>query len=374
MDVLDLTKQLIRRASVTPDDAGCQDLIAGLLWQSGFAVEHQPIEEVKNLWAYHGDGAPLFIFLGHTDVVPTGPLADWKHPPYDCIEEDGILYGRGAADMKGCTAAFVMALMEFVKLHPKHRGRVGLLLTSDEEGPALHGTQAVVKNLLSRGEKIDFCLVGEPSSEEQLGDVVKVGRRGSLHGRLVVEGIQGHVAYPQLARNPIHQAASALAELAAEVWDEGNEFFPPTSFQISNIHAGTGADNVIPGKMEVVFNFRFSTASEPLVLQSRVDAILQRHKLEYKLDWKLSGSPFFTAPGTLVDAVKTAIESRTKISPQLSTAGGTSDGRFIAPLGAQVVEFGVINRSIHKIDEHVKVADLEVLSQIYMDILAKVML
>lgn len=373
MQVLELTKELIRRQSVTPDDAGCQEAIAKLLGEVGFNVESIDIGPVKNLWAIHGESGPLFCFLGHTDVVPTGPVEDWKHPPFEAVEEDGILYGRGAADMKGCVAAFIVAVREYAQKNPTHPGRIALLLTSDEEGPALYGTQAVVQKLEERGEKIDYCLVGEPSSEEALGDVVKVGRRGSLGCRLTVLGVQGHVAYPHLARNPIHQAAGALAELAAEKWDEGNEFFPPTSFQISNINGGTGADNVIPGKVEIVFNFRFSTASSPDDLKSRVEAILQKHQLEYKIFWTLSGRPFFTPRGTLVDALSEAIENVAGKTPQLSTAGGTSDGRFVAPLGAQVAEFGVINRTIHKVNEQVKVADLSALVSIYGRIIESVM-
>lgn len=372
MQVLELTKELIRKKSVTPDDAGCQEAIAALLKEVGFSIESINIGPVKNLWAVHGKTGPLFCFLGHTDVVPSGPAEEWKHPPFDCVEEEGVLYGRGAADMKGCVAAFVSAVCDFVSENQDHKGRIALLLTSDEEGPALYGTQAVVQKLDERGEKIDYCLVGEPSSEEILGDVVKVGRRGSLGGRLTVLGIQGHVAYPHLARNPIHQVAPALAELAAEKWDDGNEFFPPTSFQISNINGGTGADNVIPGKVEIICNFRFSTASDPEDLKARVEAILQKHQLEYKLFWTLSGRPFFTPKGKLVDAVSAAIEEATGKAPQLSTAGGTSDGRFIAPLGAEVVEFGVINRSIHKINEHVKIADLTALVSIYRQILQSV--
>ena len=373
MNVLELTKELIRKKSVTPDDAGCQEAIAGLLSAVGFKVESIDIEDTKNLWAVHGDKGSLFCFLGHTDVVPAGPVEEWTYPPFDCVEEDGVLFGRGAADMKGCVAAFVVAVCDYVSKNPAHKDRIALLLTSDEEGPALHGTQAVVRKLTERGEKIDYCLVGEPSSEERLGDVVKVGRRGSLGGRLSVIGVQGHVAYPHLARNPIHQAAPALAELASEKWDEGNEFFPPTSFQISNINGGTGADNVIPGKVDVVFNFRFSTASKPDDLKARVEAVLQKHKLEYKLTWNLSGLPFFTPKGKLVDAVKDSIQEATGNAPQLSTAGGTSDGRFVAPLGAQVVEFGVINRSIHKIDENVKIADLSVLVSIYYSALERLL-
>lgn len=370
MQVLELTKELIRKKSVTPEDAGCQEAVAALLKEVGFKVESIDIGPVKNLWAVHGSLGPLFCFLGHTDVVPSGPVEDWKHPPFDCVEEDGVLYGRGAADMKGCVAAFVTAVCKYVSQNPDHPGRIALLLTSDEEGPALYGTQAVVQKLEECGEKIDYCLVGEPSSEEALGDVVKVGRRGSLGARLTVMGIQGHVAYPHLARNPIHQVAPALAELSSEKWDEGNEFFPPTSFQISNMNAGTGADNVIPGKVEIVFNFRFSTASTPDDLKARVEAVLQKHQLEYNLSWTLSGRPFFTPKGKLVDAVSAAIEKATGSLPQLSTAGGTSDGRFIAPLGAEVVEFGVINRSIHKINEHVKIADLNALVSIYEQIIA----
>jgi succinyl-diaminopimelate desuccinylase len=369
MNVIELTKELITLKSITPEDAGCQARIAELLKEAGFNTEQITIGNVENLWAVHGNEGPLFCFLGHTDVVPTGPVEDWKYPPFVPTEENGVLYGRGAADMKGCVAAFVLAMCRFAKENPAHRGRLALLLTSDEEGPAIYGTQAVVRKFDERGIKIDYCLVAEPSSEEELGDVVKVGRRGSLGCRLSVIGIQGHVAYPQLALNPIHVAAPAIAELCAEKWDEGNEFFPPTSFQISNVHGGTGADNVIPGRLDLVFNFRFSTASTPENLKDRTEAILKKHGLEYEIVWNLSGRPFFTAEGKLVDAVVSAIETELGSKPRLSTAGGTSDGRFIAPGGAEVVEFGVINRTIHKVDEQVKVADLEKLEQIYLRII-----
>ena len=372
MNVLELTKELVKRQSVTPDDAGCQSVLAKILSDVGFAVEHLRIGGTDNFWAVLGKEGPLLCFLGHTDVVPTGPESDWKHPPFDCVEEEGLLYGRGTADMKGGVAAFVLAATKFASNRKTFPGRLAILLTSDEEGPALDGTQAVIKTLSERGEKIDFCLVGEPSSEENFGDVVKIGRRGSLGARLTVVGIQGHVAYPHLARNPIHQAASAIAELCAEKWDDGNEFFPPTSFQISNVHAGTGADNVIPGKFELVFNFRFSTASTPDDLKQRTEAFFKKHQLEYQIVWTLSGLPFFTPPGTLVDAVVDAIKDKTSRDPQLSTAGGTSDGRFVAPTGAQVVEFGVINRTIHKVNEHVRVADLQTLSDIYLQVIETV--
>jgi succinyl-diaminopimelate desuccinylase len=362
---LELAKQLIARPSVTPDDAGCQQLMIERLQPLGFEVHRLRFGKVDNFWARRGTTSPLLVFAGHTDVVPTGPLEQWSSDPFTPVIRDGHLYGRGAADMKGSLAAFITAIEDFVTAHPNHQGSIGLLITADEEGPSIDGTAKVVEWLEARGEKIDYCLVGEPSCVEQLGDTIKNGRRGSLNGRLVVHGRQGHVAYPHLARNPIHLAAAALADLAATEWDQGNEFFPPTSFQISNIHAGTGAENVVPGQLELLFNFRFSTAVTVDQLKTRVEAALKRHMLDYELSWKLSGPPFLTPPGALVEAVRQAIRAERGIDTHLSTSGGTSDGRFIAPTGAQVVELGPLNATIHQIDERVRVDDLAALSRIY---------
>jgi len=362
---LELTKQLIARPSVTPEDAGCQQLMVDRLQPLGFEVQRLRFGKVDNFWARRGTTKPLLVFAGHTDVVPTGPLEKWTSDPFAPVIRDGHLYGRGAADMKGSLAAFITAIEDFVAAHPDHQGSIGLLITADEEGPSVDGTVKVVEWLEARGEKIDYCLVGEPSCVEQLGDTIKNGRRGSLNGQLVVHGRQGHVAYPHLARNPIHLAATALAELAATEWDRGNEFFPPTSFQISNIHAGTGAENVVPGQLELLFNFRFSTAVTENQLKTRVEDILKRHMLDYELFWKLSGQPFLTPVGALVEAVRQAILAERGIDTSLSTSGGTSDGRFIAPTGAQVVELGPLNTTIHQIDERVRVEDLAALSRIY---------
>ena len=362
---LQLAHDLIRRRSVTPEDAGCQDLMIQRLEAIGFQVERLRFDEVDNFWATRGTDGPLLAFAGHTDVVPTGPEGQWQHPPFEPVVEDGMLYGRGAADMKGSLASMIVACEQFVAEHPDHRGRIGFLITSDEEGPSVNGTVKVVEWLEARQEKIDWCIVGEPSSTDRVGDVIKNGRRGSLGGILRVKGVQGHVAYPHLADNPIHKAAPALAELAAQEWDQGNEFFPATSFQISNINGGTGATNVIPGEVEVVFNFRFSTEVTEAQLRERTEAILNKHALDYELDWKLSGQPFLTAEGELVDAVVKAVEQHTGRKPILSTAGGTSDGRFIAPTGAQVVELGPRNDTIHKVDECVKAEDLDTLTALY---------
>ena len=362
---LELAQQLIDRPSVTPDDAGCQALMIDRLKAIGFDIEPLRFGDVDNVWARRGTAKPLLVFAGHTDVVPTGPLEDWDSPPFQPEIRDGMLYGRGAADMKGSLAAMVTACERFVAGHPQHRGSIAFLITSDEEGPATDGTVKVVEHLEARDEKIDWCIVGEPSSTEQVGDVIKNGRRGSLNGHLIVNGTQGHVAYPALAENPIHRVAPALAELCATTWDRGNDFFPPTTFQISNIHSGTGATNVIPGQAEVVFNFRFSTEVTEAQLRNRVESVLDKHGLDYQLDWRLSGQPFLTAEGALVDAVRQAIARYTGKQTALSTAGGTSDGRFIAPTGAQVVELGPINATIHKVNECVRVADLDTLSDIY---------
>ncbi len=372
--VLDYARALIARPSVTPDDAGCQDLLAEWLAPLGFRAERMRFGEVDNLWLRRGEGRPLFCFAGHTDVVPPGPADAWRHPPFQPTVEDGLLYGRGAADMKGSIAAFVVAVQRFLAAHPEPAGAIALLITSDEEGPAVNGTVKVVETLQARGERIDWCLVGEPSSSTRVGDVIKNGRRGSLGARLVVHGRQGHVAYPQLARNPVHLALPALTELVQTEWDRGNDFFPPTTFQISNIHAGTGATNVIPGELEVLFNFRFSTESTAEGLQARVEAVLSRHQLDYDIDWTLSGQPFLTPAGRLVSAVQDAVARVQGFTPELSTAGGTSDGRFIAPTGAEVVELGPCNATIHQVDEHVAVDELERLADIYTAVLENLLL
>ncbi len=370
---LELAVELIGRASVTPEDEGCQELMIARLEKLGFAVERMRFGEVDNFWARRGASAPLFVFAGHTDVVPAGPLAQWDSPPFQPQIRDGYLYGRGSADMKGSLAAMVTACERFLGEHGDHRGSIAFLITSDEEGPGIDGTRKVMETLMKRGESIDWCLVGEPSSSRQTGDVIKNGRRGSLGGRLVVHGTQGHIAYPHLARNPVHLFAPAMAELCARQWDNGNEFFPPTSFQISNIRAGTGADNVIPGELEVLYNFRYSTETDDQQLRGIVEDILQRHQLAYDLEWRLSGKPFLTPPGALVDAMREAIAEVTGLTTRLSTDGGTSDGRFIAPGGAQVAELGPVNATIHKINECVRADDLEKLSLIYERILHKLL-
>ncbi len=371
MNALRLAEALIARASITPDDAGCQALLRERLERAGFECETLvcgPDDfRVSNLFALRRGGlpGPLLAFAGHTDVVPTGPREQWASDPFVPTHRDGKLYGRGAADMKTSIACFVIAAEEFIAAHAQHAGGIALLITSDEEGPSVDGTVRLVDLLQARGQTLDACIVGEPTSIERLGDMIKNGRRGTLSGRLVVKGIQGHIAYPQLARNPIHTAAPALAELAATRWDEGNDFFPPTSWQMSNIHAGTGAGNVIPGELEVMFNFRFSNESTPEALKARVHALLDRHGLDYRLDWTLGGETFLTPPGSLSRTLSAAIEAETGVTPQLSTTGGTSDGRFIARICPQVAEFGPINETIHKIDEHVAVADIERLKNIY---------
>jgi succinyl-diaminopimelate desuccinylase len=357
---------LIARASVTPDDAGCQDWLADHLSERGFSIERIDRGEVKNLWAVYGTHGPLLCFAGHTDVVPTGPLGQWQSPPFQPSEREGRLYGRGAADMKGSIAAFMAACESFLDKHPAPAGRIAFLITSDEEGPAVDGTVRVVETLQARGQHIDCCIVGEPTCVNSLGDTLKNGRRGSLHGRLTVKGVQGHIAYPQLAKNPIHMAAPAIAELSTTVWDAGNEFFPPTTWQISNIHGGTGATNVIPGSVEIVFNFRFSTASTIEGLQAKVREILDRHGLDTTIDWEIGAKPFLTGRGRLVDALCTAIHTHTGLTPVLSTTGGTSDGRFIADICAEVVEFGPVNASIHKINESVGIDELGQLAHIYL--------
>jgi len=361
----DYAKALIQRRSITPEDAGCQDWLAERLAPLDFRIERIASGGVVNLWARRGAAAPLVCFAGHTDVVPTGPLERWTSDPFEPTERDGQLYGRGAADMKGSIAAFLVAVETFVAKHPEHPGSIAWLITSDEEGPAVDGTVQVVELLASRSERVDYCIVGEPTCVQTFGDTLKNGRRGSLHGRLTVKGVQGHIAYPQKGKNPIHLAAPAIAELAATTWDEGNEYFPPTTWQISNIHGGTGATNVIPGHLDILFNFRFSTASTVDGLQKRVHAILDRHGLEYDLDWEIGAKPFLTARGKLVDALSTAIKQTTGVEAQLSTTGGTSDGRFIADICSEVVEFGPINRSIHQIDENVGLSELTQLTDIY---------
>ncbi len=362
---LELTRCLIARPSVTPEDAGCLDLIASRLAPLGFVCERIDGGGVSNLWARRGTARPLVVFAGHTDVVPTGPLEAWTSHPFEPTERDGLLFGRGAADMKASLAAFVTGIEAFVAAHPDHTGSIALLLTSDEEGDATHGTTLVVEALRARGEALDFCIVGEPTSTNTLGDTIKNGRRGSLSGKLTVKGVQGHIAYPHLAKNPIHLAAPALAELAAETWDEGNEYFPPTSWQMSNIKAGTGATNVIPGTLEVMFNFRFATVHTADQLKDRVHAILDRHGLDYDLAWTLGGKPFLTPRGSLVGAMEIAIRDTLAISPELSTTGGTSDGRFIADICPQVVEFGPVNATIHKLNECVALDAIQPLSDIY---------
>ena len=362
---LALSEELIALSSVTPDDKGCQRRLAELLSPLGFECETIVSNGVTNLWARKGTAAPLFVFAGHTDVVPTGPADQWASLPFVPTRRDGKLYGRGAADMKTSIAAMIVACEEFTRAHPDHQGSIAFLITSDEEGPATDGTVVVCEQLEERGVRIDYCLVGEPTSAHVLGDMIKNGRRGSLSGHLVIKGVQGHIAYPQLARNPIHQAAPALAELVAERWDDGNEYYLPTSWQMSNIHAGTGANNVIPGALAIDFNFRFSTASTADGLEARVHAILDRHNLDYELSWTLSGLPFLTPRGTLSDAVAAAILSETGVHTELSTTGGTSDGRFIARICPQVIEFGPPNASIHKIDEHIEVRFIDPLKNIY---------
>ncbi|MDD5033230.1 MAG: succinyl-diaminopimelate desuccinylase [Methylococcaceae bacterium] len=368
-ETLELTKELIRRKSITPDDAGCMDLIAARLEPLGFKAEWMNFGATKNIWLRRGEAAPLFVFLGHTDVVPPGPLEDWTSPPFEPTIRGAMLYGRGAADMKSGVAAMVTALEYFVAEYPQHPGSVALLLTSDEEGDAIDGVAKVVEVLKARGDTIAWCLIGEPSSFDRLGDVIRVGRRGSLCGALRVLGVQGHVAYPERAENPIHRFAPVLAELTAEVWDRGNEFFPPTRFQVSNIHGGTGADNVIPGRLDLQFNFRFSTAITADEIDSRVRAILDRHALRYELNWRLSGAPFLTLQSELTEAVQQALEQVLGQRARPDTGGGTSDGRFIAPTGAQVVELGPLNASIHKIDEHTPVEDVVGLSRVYLQTL-----
>ena len=370
---LTLAKELISRPSVTPDDAGCQAYLISRLEALGFNIESMPFAEVTNLWARRGTEGPLFCFAGHTYVVPSGPEERWRFPPFQPTESEGYLWGRGAADMKGGIAAFITALERFIENHPDHSGSIALLITSDEEGPFINGTTRVIDALEARQEKITWCVVGEPSSSNQVGDVIKNGRRGSISGTLTVKGVQGHVAYPHLVSNPIHLAAPALAELSQLVWDEGNDFFPPTSFQISNIHAGTGATNVVPGELEVAFNLRFSTEITADAIKARIAELLDEHQLDWQIDWTLSGHPFLTPAGSLVEASRSAIRRITGLESELSTAGGTSDGRFIAPTGAQVIELGPVNATIHQIDERVSIDDLDTLSAIYEQIMIQLL-
>jgi succinyl-diaminopimelate desuccinylase len=362
---LELTQELISRASVSPTDGGCQAVMIERLEAIGFKVESLRFGPVDNFWAKRGRGGPVFCFAGHTDVVPSGPIDDWRTDPFSPVIENGILYGRGAADMKSGLAAMLTASEEFVERYPEHQGTIAFLITSDEEGPSVDGTRRVVEVLRERHETIDWCLVGEPSSEKSLGDTIKIGRRGSLSGRLTVHGVQGHIAYPQFANNPVHAVAPALAELTSRTWDQGNEHFQPTTFQISNISAGTGAPNVIPGELKARFNLRFSTEQTVDTLKATVEGILRKHQVNFSLEWFVSGYPFLTAAGRLSDAAMRAVQEQLGIAAKLSTGGGTSDGRFIAPMGAQVIELGVVNESIHKVNECVRVEDIDRLRQIY---------
>ena len=373
-DVLALTMDLMGRPSVTPDDAGCQALIGERLKQAGFHCEHMRLGEVDNLWATHGSGQPVLVLLGHTDVVPPGPRAAWSSDPFEPVIREGVLYGRGAADMKGSVAAFVLALEQFVAAHPQHPGTVALLLTSDEEGDAINGVRRVAQLFRERGQGIDWCITGEPSSTERLGDLLRVGRRGTLSAALTLKGIQGHVAYPHTARNPVHQALPALTELVERCWDEGYETFPPTSLQISNFNAGTGANNVIPGQAVVLFNLRYNPHWTAPRLEAEIGAVLDRHALEYEVQWQRGGEPFYTPEGRLRAVAREVLAEFSGAAPEESTAGGTSDARFIAPLGAQCIEVGPVNASIHKIDEHVSVADLEALPALYRTLIERLLL
>jgi succinyl-diaminopimelate desuccinylase len=372
-DTLQLAQDLIARRSLTPDDAGCQELLIARLEKLGFVIERMRFGNVDNFWARRGTARPVVVFAGHTDVVPSGPVASWFSPPFEPTIRDGMLYGRGAADMKTSLAAFITAIEAFLAAHPDHQGSIALLVTSDEEGVAVDGTVRVVEALQARGELLDYCIVGEPTSNQKVGDMIKNGRRGSLSGTLIVKGIQGHIAYPHLVKNPIHMAAPAIAELAATVWDQGNEYFPPTSWQVSNINGGTGATNVVPGTVEIWFNFRFSTARTEQDLKDQVHAILDKHGLEYDLAWELSGKPYITPKGNLVAAISAAIEESYGITPELSTSGGTSDGRFIADICEQVIEFGPLNATIHKLNECVGIADIEPLKQTFERTLVKLL-
>ncbi|HET7199346.1 MAG TPA: succinyl-diaminopimelate desuccinylase [Burkholderiales bacterium] len=370
---LRLTRELVARRSITPKDEGCQALLGERLGRLGFRIEPVRRGEVSNLWARRGTASPLFCFVGHTDVVPTGPLDQWHSDPFVPTEREGKLFGRGAADMKTSIAAFVVAVEDFLAKHSSHKGSIALLITSDEEGPAVNGTVKVVELLKGRGERIDYCLVGEPTCVSRLGDTIKNGRRGSLSGTLRVRGVQAHIAYPHLGKNPVHQVVPALAELVETEWDKGNDSFPPTTWQISNIHAGTGADNVTPNDVEIKFNFRFGTASTVDSLKQRVHAVLDRHQLEYKLDWTFGAAPYLAPRGKLVDALSAAIRDATGAAPEVSTTGGTSDGRFIAEICKEVVEFGPVNASIHKLNEHIDLAAIEPLHEIYLRLLVRLL-
>jgi succinyl-diaminopimelate desuccinylase len=370
---LELTRNLMSRPSVTPADEGCQEVMTERLAAAGFHIERLRYGNVDNFWARHGAEAPVFCFAGHTDVVPTGPLEEWKSHPFEPTLQDGVLYGRGAADMKSGLAAMITAAEEFIGQHPRHRGTLAFLITSDEEGPSVDGTKRVVETLAARHQRIDWCVVGEPSSESVIGDTIKIGRRGSLSGRLTVHGVQGHVAYPHLAENPIHTLAPAIAELTSRIWDQGTEHFQPTTFQVSNLNAGTGAPNVIPGELRARFNLRYSPVQTLAGLQEMVEGILKKHGVRYSLEWYVSGEPFYTPPGELSEAVCAAIAEVAGDAPRVSTGGGTSDGRFIATLGAQVVELGVVNATIHKVNEHVRAADIDRLHQMYAGVLRRLL-
>jgi succinyl-diaminopimelate desuccinylase len=371
---LELTLDLMARNSVTPEDGGCQNVMMERLRTSGFDVEALRYGNVDNFWAKHGNGkGPVLCFAGHTDVVPTGPLEEWQSHPFTPTIRDGVLYGRGAADMKSGLAAMITATEEFLRRHPKHKGTIAYLITSDEEGPSVDGTKKVVETLVARKEKIDWCVVGEPSSEKELGDTIKIGRRGSVSGRLTVHGVQGHVAYPHLAENPVHTLAPALAELTSRVWDQGNEHFQPTTFQVSNLNAGTGAPNVIPGELKARFNLRFGPVQTIQGLRETVEGILTRHKVRFTIEWYVSGEPFYTPPGALSAAAVGAIQDITGVTPKLSTGGGTSDGRFIAPMGAQVVELGVTGTTLHKVNENIRVQEVDQLHGIYLRLLERLL-
>jgi succinyl-diaminopimelate desuccinylase len=372
-DTLTLTQALLKKISLTPEDDGCMDLMADYLQQRGFAIEWMNFGDTKNMWARRGTTSPVFAFAGHTDVVPTGPLAEWDTPPFEPTIKNGLIYARGAADMKGSLAAMLTACDTFIAEHSNHAGSIAFLITSDEEGPATNGTVKVMEALEARGEHIDYCIVGEPSSHKQFGDMVRVGRRGSINGYLTLNGKQGHVAYPELVENPIHGLAPILSKLTSERWDEGNDYFPPTSFQISNINAGTGVENVVPGELKLVFNLRFSSELTPEVIKSRITHIVDQHSDEYELVWRLSGLPFITERGELTNAVEKAVHDVTGIKPELSTGGGTSDGRFIAPYGVQLIELGPINETIHKINECVSINDLDSLSTTYHKVLENIL-
>lgn len=372
-ETLDLAIELLRRPSLTPSDAGCHDLIEARLQKLGFSIERHMHGDVDNLWARRGISAPVVCFAGHTDVVPTGPLEQWHSDPFVPTIREGKLFARGAADMKVSIAAFVIATERFLVQHPEHKGSIAFLITSDEEGPATDGTVKVVETLKARGEILDYCIVGEPTCAAEFGDTIKNGRRGSLSGKLRVNGIQGHIAYPHLAKNPIHLVAPAIAELADTMWDEGNDYFPATTWQISNLHSGTGADNVIPGHIDITFNFRFATASTAEGLMDAMHEILDSHNLDYQIDWKLSGNPYLTPRGNLCDQLSAAVQEVSGVAPELSTTGGTSDGRFIAAICPQVVEFGPLNMSIHKLNEHVAVENIEQLARIYQKTLERLL-